>query len=41
MVATLELSRDMFGVRAIPHANLTLSPLTLAHMAIKDPQLIE
>ena len=39
MVATLELSRDMFGVRAVPHANLTLS---LPHMAIKDPQqLIE
>ena len=25
MVVTLELSRDMFGVRAIPHASLTLS----------------
>ena len=48
VVATLELSRDMFfimlGVRAIPHANLTLSPyLSSAHgaLAIKDPQLIK
>ena len=39
MVATLELSRDMFGARAF-HANLTLS-MSLPHMAIKDPQLIE